>query len=102
MHKSAPKISQLARSAQSSYPEGVTFEKKNSEQGNPFAQMTDREMLLFNPNYQNYLNRLKGKQAEKSELGRLLSEANDGKEPIRKYRRKDTALFAYVRETKPQ
>lgn len=59
--------------------------------------MTDKEMLLFNPNYQNYMNRLKGKHTEKSELGRLLSQPHDTKDTKRKYRRKETALYAYVR-----
>jgi hypothetical protein len=41
---------------------------------NPFNQMTDKDVLLFNPIYSGYLKKLNKREQEKSELGRILND----------------------------
>ena len=40
---------------------------------NPFAKMTEKDMLIFNPNYHAFLKKLKNKEAHSSELSRIMS-----------------------------
>lgn len=40
---------------------------------NPFSKMTDKEMLIFNPNYNAFLQKLKSKDSTSSELSRIMS-----------------------------
>mmetsp|Transcript_28557 Transcript_28557/g.35317 ORF Transcript_28557/g.35317 Transcript_28557/m.35317 type:complete len:114 (-) Transcript_28557:187-528(-) len=61
---------------------------------NPFAKMTEKDMLIFNPNYHAFLKKLKAKESMTSELSRIVSQPNDGKTRKQK---KETALFAYMR-----
>ena len=39
---------------------------------NPFAKMTDKDMLIFNPNYSGFLSKLKSKDSKSSELSRIM------------------------------
>ena len=40
---------------------------------NPFAKMTEKDMLIFNPNYHAFLRKLKAKESMSSELSRIIS-----------------------------
>ena len=42
--------------------------------GNPLAKLTDKDLLLYNPNYLNFLEKLKKKAAHRSELGAILNQ----------------------------
>lgn len=61
---------------------------------NPFARMTEKEMLIFNPNYHQFLKKLKAKEHMSSELSRIISQPHDAKN---KKRKKDTAIHASLR-----
>ena len=41
---------------------------------NPFSKMTDKDMLIFNPNYHQFLAKLKNKDSKTSELSRIMSQ----------------------------
>ena len=62
---------------------------------NPFAKMTDKDMLIFNPNYQAFLQKLKQKESKSSELSRIMSQPPSNK----RAKKKEMALFAFVRAT---
>lgn len=40
---------------------------------NPFSKLTDKDMLLFNPNYEAYLRKLNKNQDKISELSRIIN-----------------------------
>jgi len=62
--------------------------------------MTDKDMLIFNPNYQAFLEKLKSKESKSSELSRIMSQPyNEAASKLRK-KKQETVLYAYVRETK--
>ena len=44
---------------------------------NPFSKMTDKDMLIFNPNYHDFLKKLKAKESKTSELSRIMSQPFD-------------------------
>lgn len=73
---------------------------------NPFAGMTDKEMLIFNPNYHEFLKRLKAKEHMSSELARIIKQAPDNYAKIggklRKADKGGTAIYAYFRHQKEQ
>jgi len=56
--------------------------------------MTEKEMLIFNPNYHEFLKKLKAKEHMASELSRIISQPHDAKN---KKRKKDTAIHAFLR-----
>lgn len=60
---------------------------------NPFSRMTDRDMLIFNPNYHAYLKKLKYLESQKNELGEIKAA------PRREDRKgkQQTALYAYAK-----
>jgi len=62
---------------------------------NPFAKMTDKDMLIFNPNYNAFLQKLKSKESKSSELSRIMSQPHS---KVRQ-KKKELALFAYIRTT---
>ena len=62
---------------------------------NPFSRMTDKDMLIFNPNYQAFLQKLKQKESKSSELSRIMSQPASNK----RAKKKETALFAFIRTT---
>ena len=39
---------------------------------NPFAKMTEKDMLIFNPTYHEYLQKMKNKEAKSSELAQIV------------------------------
>ena len=51
---------------------------------NPIAKLTDKDLLLYNPNYLKYLERLKKKSGGRSELSSILNERNQSREPAKK------------------
>ena len=61
---------------------------------NPFSKMTEKDMLIFNPNYHAFLKKLKAKETMSSELSRIISQPFDGKS---KQKKKELALFAFMR-----
>ena len=60
---------------------------------NPLSNLTDKDLLLYNPNYTNFLEKLKKKNAEKSALGAILNEKN----MTMNKKKKPTALYAFKR-----
>lgn len=62
---------------------------------NPFARMTDKDMLIFNPNYQAFLQKLKQKESKSSELSRIMSQPPSNK----RAKKREMALFAFIRTT---
>lgn len=58
----------------------------------PRSKLTDKEMLIFNPNYKSLLDKLKQKENLTSQLGRILKEPSGI--PTKK---KELALFYFVR-----
>ena len=40
---------------------------------NPFSKLSDKDMLIFNPNYENYLSKLNKNQDKVSELQRIMN-----------------------------
>lgn len=44
---------------------------------NPFSKMTEKDMLIFNPNYHGYLKKLKSKESMTNELSRIMSHPFD-------------------------
>ena len=68
---------------------------------NPFAKMTEKDMLIFNPNYHAFLKKLKNKEAHSSELSRIMSQpynADDSK----KKKKQELALYAFMRTQQPK
>ena len=63
---------------------------------NPFARMTEKDMLIFNPNYQAFLEKLKSKESKTSELNRIMAQPYDAKAKSRK-KKKELALYAFMR-----
>ena len=62
---------------------------------NPFAKMTEKDMLIFNPNYHAYLAKMKSNVSKKSELTNIMNK------PLTKNQRKkkeELVLYAYFRE----
>ena len=51
---------------------------------NPFNSMTDKDSLLYNPIYSNYLIKLNKLEQQKSELGRILNDPHVIKERSKK------------------
>ena len=62
--------------------------------GNPLAKLTDKDLLLYNPNYLNFLEKLKKKAAHRSELGAILNLKGQTRERMKK---KELALFAFAK-----
>ena len=50
--------------------------------------------MLYNPNYMNFLEKLKSKAAHRSELGVILGEKNQTRERSKK---KEVALYAFAK-----
>ena len=61
---------------------------------NPFSKMTDRDMLIFNPNYTAYLQKLKSKADTNSELSRIMDQPY---KPGQQKKKEQLALFAFTR-----
>jgi len=64
-----------------------------NNEGQLISHLTDRDMLIYNPNYKTFLEQINKKSMVQSELGRILAEDNT-REPTKK---KETALFYFVR-----
>ena len=64
---------------------------------NPFAKMTDKDMLLFNPNYSGFLQKLKSKDSKSSELSKIMTQLNS-KKLKKKKKAPELALYAHVRQ----
>lgn len=58
-------------------------------------KLTDRDLLLFNPNYKSLFDRLKQKANKESKIGKILKETSSL--PAKK---KQMALFYFVRQQK--
>ena len=79
---------------------------------NPFSKMTDKDMLIFNPNYHNFLKKLKAKESKTSELSRIMSQPYDASQvklnimPDGSFRnrkpKQEMALYAFMRTQHPQ
>lgn len=63
---------------------------------NPFQYLTDKDMLIFNPNYEAYINKLNKNSSKVSELSRIISQPFNGKE---KKKKQELALYAFMRTT---
>ena len=57
--------------------------------------MTEKDMLIFNPNYHAYLAKLKSKESKKSELTNIMNKPLTEKQRKKK---KELVLYAYFRE----
>ena len=62
---------------------------------NPFAKLTDKDMLLFNPNYEAYMNKLNKNQNKMSELSRIMGKPYDAKAK----EQKKEAMTRFLRAT---
>ena len=62
--------------------------------GNPLSKLTDKDLLLYNPNYVNFLEKLKKKAVHRSELGAILNQKGQTRERMKK---KELALFAFAK-----
>ena len=63
---------------------------------NPFSKMTDKDMLIFNPNYHQFLQKLKSKESKQSELDRIMKQPFD-KDQMKRKPKKELALYAFMR-----
>ena len=61
---------------------------------NPLTKLTDKDLLLYNPNYVNFLEKLKKKATHRSELGTILNEKNQSRD---RQKKKELALYAYAK-----
>ena len=63
---------------------------------NPFSKLSDKDMLIFNPNYEAYLSKLNKNQDKVSELQRIMNQPHN---PHAKKQKKELALYAFLRST---
>ena len=68
---------QAAKEATKSDPKHQNLLRSIINPENPFANMTDRDMLIFNPNYHQFLKKLKSKESNTSELDRIMKQPFD-------------------------
>ena len=64
--------------------------------------MTDKDLLIFNPNYNSYLQKLKSKESKSSELSRIMSKPYDAAKSKSRKEKKELVLYAYLRTQKEQ
>ena len=59
--------------------------------------MTDKDMLIFNPNYHQFLQKLKSKESKQSELDRIMKQPFDKSQANKRKPDKELVLYAYLR-----
>ena len=59
--------------------------------------MTDKDMLIFNPNYHEFLAKLKNNESQSSELKRIMQQPYNATNRQKKPKGKELVLYAYLR-----
>lgn len=64
---------------------------------NPFSKMTEKDMLIFNPNYHDFLKKLKSKESMANELSRIISQPYDEVKSKMNKKKRELVLYAFAR-----
>ena len=96
VNKLAPEITDRSNALPKDHSKHSKLIRSIIAPDNPFARMTEKDMLIFNPNYQAFLEKLKSKDSKTSELNRIMAQPYDAKARSKK-KKKELALYAFLR-----